>query len=456
MAWALNLATSKELFREFTENFGDYQPVIIGLAVILGCLIVAILYRRILVKRSPQTPKKLSPNKEIPLPKLAISLQEPLTLEPPANIFPSQWLGAADKVALAKYLEKVSLNATESFFRSLGELKPNVFPETERLKAASEQTAELLRRGLSAPELLEAINGGQSLSPENISLLALHLNELLPAFTMDPPETLSGELRPLVLGLMALLGSVLGYLLGGSLKLLGVPADTGLFLGSALGAGAGAGLSLFFAQNKKARHWLMAAVGGLAFLEGLMVLLKGAFWPSLLAFGRKSIFKRLLIWVGLIFLLILVKGQKLFDLSRYKDAVSQKTRNYLALTLPLVTVLMFRLNEPPPTQELSVQPKTSEEKELIFDVVRLVRRLKTQGRLNDEPSFGELVRKLTNKGYETEPLVLEGPRKLLWDDSLKDTYEPFGLIDIGQRVTIEDEPVIKDGQVVRKGLAVPE
>ncbi|MDR1395027.1 MAG: hypothetical protein LBK52_02505 [Deltaproteobacteria bacterium] len=457
MVWAAGTAFSAGAWLEDRLGIRDWPlELIAGAAALAVLAAVCFLVFR---KKSPAAGRKWAAG---PAPEAGVRPERlaegNLSLDLPKTIFPSQWLGRLDPKWAAGFLEQAAREARASFFRVLGtDLKSNRIPGEASLKAASQAAGSCLRQYLASPELLNEVSGGRELSPNDLSLLGLHLDELLLPFQMTPPEILNGEVRPGVLGFLALLGALAGNLAGGFLsRLLGLPAEAGLFLGSALGAGTIVFLALFLAQNESARRWLLAAAGGLAFFEAVTVILKGAFLPSLLLFGKRSLFKRIVLGLGLIGLLFLVKGQKIFDVRHWQEAVLERCRRYLSFSLPLAAVLMFRLPEAA-SGGFPADSKISEDRALAAEAAGLVRRLRASPELEKNPVFGELVRKLNNRGYDTEPLPQsDEPRSLTWDDSLSLSYEPFGLIENGQRVTIETEPVFQDGQVVRKGLAVPQ
>jgi hypothetical protein len=147
---------------------------------------------------------------------------------------------------------------------------------------------------------------------------------------------------------------------------------------------------------------------------------------------------------------------------------------------------MFRLKER--EDGLSLKEGSKSDTALVGELAFLVNRLKERPDAAKEPLFSQLVRKLENAGYETgispdveaessskvssassveevKPTSDHGtgpprragqPRRLEWDHSLADRYEAFGLVENGQMVVIEEEPVFKEGKVIRKGQAVPE
>ncbi|MDR2368540.1 MAG: hypothetical protein LBF58_10635 [Deltaproteobacteria bacterium] len=367
-------------------------------------------------------------------------------LSPPDGLFPGQWFEGVDGEKLDAYLAKAKREAVRDFLEALA-CEPGKPPGPEKLAAATERLARSLNRLLTAPGLFAALNGGEEPQPRDLALIGLHLNGLLPPIRLPSPEVSPGEIRPLSVGLMALLGAAAGIF---AAQAFGAPGPWPA-LAAACGSALGSVLAIFLSQNDRVRRWLLAAVGGLAFFDAVGTIFSGALLPSL---GKVSFFKRLLFYGGAVLVLLLVKGKKAFDLGRYKEAVSARVSDYLAGTLPLLIVLTFRLSQSAEAQRLSLRSQA--EAELLGEVAFLLSRARAKPGLGAEPSLSRLARKLENAGFEAEaPPDPQAPRRLEWDESLRDLYEPFGLIENGRKVLIEEEPVYRDGKVIRKGQAVP-
>jgi pimeloyl-ACP methyl ester carboxylesterase len=271
---------------------------------------------------------------------------------------------------------------------------------------------------------------------------------------------------------MALLGAVVGYFFLGLFAVSETEAALGRLVGSGAGAFLGTLLAVYLAQKNRVRKWILAGVGGLAFFDALGAIFSGALLPSFLSLGKSSLLKRLLFYGGAIAVLILVKGKKVYDQKSYQEAVAAKTGDYLAGAIPLILVLMFRLKDG--RLGFDADQKSRSNEELPEEVAYIVSRMLGKPELAREPLFTQLLRKLEKAGFEF-PAVNDsqiaitaagpraqlgsgsrGPRKLAWEASLVDRYEPFGFIEDGRMVIIEEEPVYKNGKVVRKGQAVPE
>jgi ubiquitin len=379
-----------------------------------------------------------------------------LPITPPGGLFPGQWYEGLDRAKLEPVLARAKKSAVAGLREALigpdGAGRAGRPPAPEILNLAAEKMALQLNGSLASPELFEAFSGGARPDQRESSLLSLHLGQLLPPISLPRPKVSRGEVRPSAAGLTALLGAALGNFIGGAIKLPGQPAETGIFVFSAAGALIGAWLAVRLSRSERARRRLLTAVGGLAFLDALASILKGTLLPVLPGLGPGSFFRRLLFYLGAITVLVLVKSDRAFDPEGYLQEAGTRVDDYLTDALPLLAVLMYRLKESSGAglegQGLGVP--------LAGDLAHLVKRLRARPEMEKEPLFNQLVRRLETAGFETGPPDGVGPRRLEWDESLSDRYEPFGLIEKGRTVIIEEEPVIRDGKVIRRGLAAPE
>jgi hypothetical protein len=466
-------------------------------AALVVIVLVAVLSAWVLRRRLKNIPFLEGPVARVGLSAQVAEIKWP-NLSPPDAIFPDQWFAGVDEVKLEVYLAKSKREAVRAFLAALGDIsaedestakdpmesqKP---PGAESLKAAAERLALTVNRALTAPEMFEVLNGGAKLDPGELALLRLHLDRLLPPIRLPRPEVSPGEIRPLAGGLMTLLGAIAGNFILGVASTGETVTPLGRWLGSAVGAVIGSLLAVFLAQNNRVRRRLLAGVGGLAFFDALGSIFSGALLPGFLSPGKNSLPKRLLFYAGIILVLLLVKSKKVFDLSSYKDTITSMVDDYLSASIPLLLVIMFRLKDSATSIEQA--KKSRAEIELTADLAFLVSRMRSRPEPEREPLFSQLVRKLENAGFEipdpsnsqtgaqissqtgaqnnsqtgsrassqtSSRSKEQPPRKLAWDDSLADRYEPFGLIENGQQVIIEEEPVYKDGKVIRKGQAVP-
>jgi hypothetical protein len=407
--------------------------------------------------------KKLASQGDAPETESQVAKKKPVTkaqIFPPNTFFPDQWREGVDQEKLTNYLDQAKRNTVNEYFTALGvTLAPLVRahpPAPEVMVSASERAAQSVNRTLTDPAFFPLLTGGQELTQAQAGLLVLHLNELLPPLRLPPPTIDSGTAKPWAIALVGMIGAGLGNLFGGALiQYLGQPLETGALVGGALGAALGILMSLYLVQNEKIRRIVLAAVGGMAVIDILLSIFKGSFLPSFLT-SKSTIWKRLFFYAGMLVILFLVKGDKVFDPKLHRQALEQKIDDYLKSNIALILVLLHRLQEQPETPTETPQDIVPVEISLVEKVTSIVQRLRNKESFEQDPAFQELIRKLANAGYETKILKATSEQRLIvWEEQMSSDYKTFGLVRPGQTLVIEEEPVRKDGQIIRKGLVVP-
>lgn len=383
---------------------------------------------------------------------------------PPGSFFPDELTKRVDGEKLDEYLRQAEKAAVAEYFFALGESAPPADGSEESgppaeaiVNSAAARAARLLNRSLTSPALFPLLTGGEGLGAAQEGLMVLHLNALLPPLRLPPLPADPGRPKSSAAALVAAIMAVMGNLFGGALVgLLGQPVETGALVGCAVGAAAGVLLSLHLAQNEKTRRALLGVLGGLALADVLLSVFKGTVLPGVLG-GKTGFWKRLFFYLGAAAILFLVKGGRVCDYSAHRLQVRRRIEDYLRSAVPLVLVLLFGAGTgegeaKSPSDGRDDEPPA--EVGLVRKISSVVRRLRARGVFEDDPAFHELVRGLANAGYETGP---PGAREepLVWDESLASDYDTFGLVRAGQRVVVEEEPVRKDGLVVRRGLVRP-
>ena len=61
------------------------------------------------------------------------------------------------------------------------------------------------------------------------------------------------------------------------------------------------------------------------------------------------------------------------------------------------------------------------------------------------------------EGLDGEPVFISGeslsPETLVWVSELETQYDAIGLIEVGDQVIIEERPLIRNGEILKKGVA---
>ncbi|MDR2455646.1 MAG: hypothetical protein LBE49_03495, partial [Deltaproteobacteria bacterium] len=358
-----------------------------------------------------------------------------------AGLFPSVWLSGASREGLAKWVSESAQEAAGVYLEALA--APG--DAASRGQEAEAKLSAALRGQISAGRLLELLCGDSEpiIDP---AVLSLHLSELMPTLRIPPPS-FSVSPRPSAMALAAALGALAGDMLGGAAAVkLGQPLETGIMAGAALGAAAFILLALWLGLNEKVRRVALALIGGAAVLDTASQAALGPLAPIA---GGGSYFKRLALYLGAGASLLLIKAKPSLERTKTRENAVLAILSWLEEAVSLAAVLVRKVAAP-------IGPAEKEEsEELLAKIVPSVRTLLADPALRDSSALAELSRRLLNSGYEVSPKE-SAPTALFWDDGLRERYDTFGLVRSGQKVVVEEEPVIKDDRVIRKGLVVPE
>jgi hypothetical protein len=431
----------------------DLTPqAVLALAAAAGLAAVLVgsaVFRRRAAKASPTRPAA-QPSLDVPGPPSARS--DSLADAPPAGLFPSQWREKTDQPALDRFISKVAAEAIEAWSSALDSIAGT--PSPEDLQEAEDQLTWSLSRSLCSDELFAVLDEGRGLTWPQSGMLAAHFNSMRPPLRLPPPPAPQVRPRAAALGLAAAVGGAAGASLGGAAAAwLSFPPEIGLLPGAALGAAAAVRLAFYLSLNDQVRKILLAAVGGVALTDSLLLIAKGALVPAFLAGGRGSFVKRLAFYLGAAAALVFVKAEKTFDLALMRSQTLAAVEAYLEATAPLAVVLTHRLDKLGLTQ-FGLTSRDDETK-LLWETASLVKRLRARPWASEDSILDELVRKLSNAGFQMSPPAQSiGPQQLIWTADLKDLYETFGLVEDGQPVLVEEEPIVRDGHVLRKGQVV--
>jgi hypothetical protein len=366
--------------------------------------------------------------------------------DPPRGIFGNHWLADSNSEILRGWIVRSAQMAVSAFWTGLPSQEDSA-PTDIELKSASDRLAVSLKNSLHDPELARGLTGG---SAEDTPLLAVHLSNILPPVKIPVFEPGAISPRAWAMAFLAALGALAGGLIGNGLfSLMGQPAYTGFFPGACLGAAICAYLATTLARNNHIRRWLLALVGGLAVLDLTITTLKSVLLPSFLR-GSNMAFKRRIVYILAFLALLVMKPQTRLDREKWRKLLESAALVWLESAVATAAVLMFRLRQPSTPQSWPSDTR------LTAEISVLVKRLMADPRLSDSLPLAELAQKLINAGYELTPEPRQvAPKVLVWRADMSDSFHTFGLVKEGQSVTVEEEPILRDGLVFKKGLVSP-
>lgn len=233
--------------------------------------------------------------------------------------------------------------------------------------------------------------------------------------------------------LSVLVGGIAGRLLISSLLIkLGASDLWAAFAGTILGSATTAFLSVKLAD--KSAKWLKWGIG----LTGGLFLLRLVGLPSFpLPFRRRSSWTLLLLPL-FFFMLILCRRKREVDYGELRIRLD------LALRLDLA-------------RAESIQTVYTETDSDLSRVLPYLYSLKSAPRESLEASVESLLSYVSSLGYDglgglpvfVEPIEQSS---LIWNDETREFYDAFGCYEEGQTVIEERPPVIKDGELLNKGM----
>ena len=353
------------------------------------------------------------------------------------------WL-AANQPLLVSLTER----AADCFIAALGD--PTQPPTPLQMTRAAAAARDVVYLGLTADAVLDSLPHPPVTAGAQEALRSTWLC-LNPIWVLPPPPVSQG-LPAERLAIAAGVGSLLGMtLLGGLLHLALDLRPLGMALGGVGGAAGGIYLVGKLADNRTLRVTLTALVGA-AFTTELLVsasaLGLGALWGRL---GGLGLLRRTLVYGAVVALLAFTRGRSHYDTGAYRQAISAVIRpavDYVALLLGALSAEQAALPAaPPPGGGLDA------------DLARAIQGLHR----SDAPGLPTAVesllleaRRLGLDGVGTPPRFVQpdpatARPRLRWEAGLAQQYRPFGLIEEGDTVIVEDEPVIVNGKLVEKG-----
>ncbi len=138
-----------------------------------------------------------------------------------------------------------------------------------------------------------------------------------------------------------------------------------------------------------------------------------------------------------------------YDRKSHESAVRQAIAQWLEAAVCLQATVAVLQRGPPPVNREAVLGRLG----------RYVQRLSRASKDDLLLAAEELIQEARSVGFEglpDEPVFVRdsAPIKpeIVWRENLRERYETFGHIEDGDRVSVEEEPVILNGKMLKKGL----
>ena len=329
---------------------------------------------------------------------------------------------------------KAAAAGTAAFFESL----PEGMPE-ERDVAAAERNAERAASEELVPELFLSLPG-EPMTEGEVSRLSLRAKAMFPRLALPRPEA-EGSPLPLPVGIAAALGSLAGMaVFAPAAELLLGNREGGIFLGAPLGALAFVLAVSHLGKSRWLLRSLMVILGlatlrdAISFAGGDLLFSRG--WTLLGKKRRGPV--RILLFPALFLLLLLAgKGKRCYDRARYEASVKEALLAW-ADGAVRIAAMGAKFSAPFPRE-------TGEECLEAFAAKILSMEGLPPG---DIPQgLEELVSDVKNLGFRRE-----GKRSFPWHAAGEEKYRPFGAVEEGDLVTVEMEPLLRNGRILSRGV----
>jgi len=341
----------------------------------------------------------------------------------------------------------------------ISNIREDEYPEDNILKGAKEKIENLIIDELLNDKVLHSItktNDTKKASQNNASvdLLKLDIFSWLKNNPLKiPSPSKYSEIINWRISLTAIIGTILGgYLLPLFFVLIMNKPDAlklGMIIGCPLGSFIIVYLHCSISRNRVLKGSLFA---GLAIftVADIFLLFKSSsgfvgLWKTIRgkqkSKGFSSFLKRLLAYTLILLILLLAKRKTVYSIDDYRDV----TR--ISIELWMDKVIMF-------IQNLIVL-KPIDETQKPIDFTEIIEGLfKLKQAPNDELSevVKELMITAKNIGIEGLEDTPNEPVEFILTEDLEKKYNKFGFIEIGQKVFVENEPIIINGKIFKKGL----
>lgn len=323
-----------------------------------------------------------------------------------------------------------------TYFNQLGQ---SDCPSADEIEAADSKTQIALKKQVLSDRWSSEISKQFSVSAEKVELMKMSMQELWPDLKLPIPKG-TEELWPYRIGFAAAVGSILGMMVLTPLThyLLDM-REAGLFVGPPAGAFVMVLATWYSARSKAIRNWLKAVLGVGAVFEIWQVASGGSLFSRI--FNRhkgKFFIKRLFLYVVVFFVIHISKRRMVMDRQEHERIVTEIIEQWLAGTVTLMGCLV---------ESQGSLPK-KDEQELLKHISRKIMELKRVPSENLDAAVEGLFQELKNMGFE----ISKPCDHFVWDNQSHLRYDVFGHVEPGDKVVIENNPVIVQGSVLQKGL----
>ena len=342
-------------------------------------------------------------------------------------------------------------DAAAAFF---ARLVPNRQPSRADVEAAADSVQTGLHKRLFRDDWLELASDGRHITEDVRAAIRVTFERPVPTLTISsPPDT--SELLLSRIALAALVGAVAGLMLLTPLtRLLLGSRDIGFFVGPPIGAFFLVLAAGFASKSKWLRRVLLLGLGVATVAEVWGILSEGTLWGTIRRKlgGRGSALKRILLYIAIACVLLVTKRRSSYDQDEYEKQVRLTIQSWLDGAWMLLVGLVG--------EWLGSREAATSADSVINKIGLRLHALHGSSPENLPFAVDELIHEARALGFggldRPAAFLSEGPERerkvMIWQEELGEKFDRFGLVDVGDEVTVEREPVLFEGEVREKGL----
>ena len=345
------------------------------------------------------------------------------------------WMAANSQVR-----ERVTSQGVDRFFTVLGASGQPAPAEVNRANAAAR---EAVFAALTADPVMDTLPNPPSNAAEREALRSSLLS-LSPPFDLAVPPTVR-TFSVYRMAAAAAVGTLLGMIVLGAVLNWTLDLRTvGIFLGALAGApGAVLGIGRLV-ESKTLRRTLKTVIWAAGTVALIWTALR-SLWGGL---ARLPLFRRVMVYLGVIALLAFTRDSAQYDVQAYRDRVDDHVR----LWVDCASLLLCSLSA-----SRTLEPHSASGR-LDADMARAIYDLHVSDPEGLPAAAEAVLLEAHRLGLEgiagparfTEPGKAERAR-LRWSQDHAEHYQPFGHVEEGDMVIVEYEPVIQNDIVLEKG-----
>lgn len=336
---------------------------------------------------------------------------------------------------MIKEFEKVSKNiffsANDIFWKSLNTIS---VPSNEALKQATSDTEDYLEQRILSDEYFSSIFPNSSKEDINTCRENLHLLFIEDKIKLTGADIITNSQTSILrLSIGTSIGCIIGGLFANFIEgLFHFSSSFVSFIGCILGSFIFTYILGKIATNKNLKQRILFFLGISALTEiGIRRFFK-------VKQSEKKFLKKVAMFFVVIFAILFMKSETTFNKTKYSEVLSANINEWLNYVL-LISQILMKLN--------SNNVHSSEDKVISFVVSELSKLSDVSNKEDYEREVSYILTYLKSMGIG---IVNENAK--VWNTNLEEFYEKYGLIEEGDELIIEKDPVVKDGIVIKKGL----